>query len=123
MPAEAAQRIPSTEAFQNAPADSHALGVSRSFAGRAWRMAPRDEAASRELSLSGMNAALAELLAARGVRRATVEAFLDPRLKTHLPEPHRFANMERAAQRFAHAIAARETVAVLGDYDVDGACA
>jgi single-stranded-DNA-specific exonuclease len=62
-------------------------------------------------------------LASRGVTRETAPQFLDPRLRTQMPDPHRFANMERAVARFVDAVKGGETVAVLADYDVDGACA
>jgi single-stranded-DNA-specific exonuclease len=100
-----------------------ALGVAHSFSGRAWRFRAFDEAQSRALSLSGRSGALAQVLAARGVTRESADAFLDPRLKTLLPEPYRIAHMEHAVSRFADSIAKDEKIAVFGDYDVDGACA
>ena len=39
-----------------------------------------------------------------------------------LPDPSRLADMDVAAARLARAVAAGETVAIFGDYDVDGAC-
>src|SRR5262245_28665794 len=101
----------------------YALGVAHSFTGRAWRIRAFDETQSRALSLSGRSGALAQVLAARGVTRDTADAFLDPRLKTLLPEPYRIAHMEHAVSRFAEAVIKGEKVAVFGDYDVDGACA
>ena len=112
-----------------APAEStqdhacFALGVNASFAGRPWRMRDCNEDAARALELSGHGAALSRLLASRGVTKDSVEAFLEPRLRTLLPDPSCFAHMERAALRFAEAVARSETIAILGDYDVDGACA
>lgn len=103
-------------------ADDHALGVRRSLSGRAWRLRSRDREAERGLELFGASAALAQVLAARGVTRETAQIFLEPKLKDTLPEPYLFAGMERAVRRFADAIKANETIAVFGDYDVDGAC-
>ncbi len=100
-----------------------ALKVSSSFAGRAWRMRDCDENAARALELSGYGAGLARLLASRGVTRDSVNAFLEPRLRHLLPDPNSLAHMERAALRFAQAVEQSETIAILGDYDVDGACA
>ncbi len=100
-----------------------ALGVMSSFSGRPWRFRARDDDAARGLSLSGISGPLAQILAARGVTRETAGSFLDPRLKTLLPEPFLFADMERAVLRFTDAVKRRETIAILGDYDVDGACA
>jgi single-stranded-DNA-specific exonuclease len=104
-------------------AAQYALGVARSFSGRAWRFRAFDEAQARALSLSGTSAALAQILAARGVTQDGAESFLEPRLRTLLPEPYRIAHMETAVTRFADAIVRKETIAVFGDYDVDGACA
>ncbi|HYK80587.1 MAG TPA: single-stranded-DNA-specific exonuclease RecJ [Micropepsaceae bacterium] len=103
--------------------ESFALGVSSSFARRAWRIRDCDEAATRSLELSGYSAALARLLASRGVTRDSVDVFLEPRLRHLLPDPRSFAHMEHAALRFAQAVERSETIAILGDYDVDGACA
>src|ERR1051326_2675097 len=94
-----------------------ALGVASSFSGRPWRIRPCDEFVARELELSGLSASLAQVLASRGVTKETAAAFLDPRLKTQLPDPHLFAHMERASLRFVHAIERGEIIAVLGDYD------
>ena len=104
-------------------AAQYALGVAHSLSGRAWRFRAFDEAQARALSLSGTSAALAQILAARGVTRDSAENFLEPKLKALLPEPYRIAHMEAAVSRFADAIAGKEKIAVFGDYDVDGACA
>ena len=103
-------------------AEEFALGVRNSFSGRPWRWRARDLDAERGLHLAGIDAALAQLLASRGVTSETATAFLDPRLKTMLPDPYCLANMERAVRRFCDALKAQETIAVFGDYDVDGAC-
>jgi len=100
-----------------------AFGVTSSFAGRPWRFRALNEAVARELSLSGVNGGLAQILAARGVTRDSVGTFLGPKLKMLLPEPLLLSGMHRAVERFVHSVKSRETIAVLGDYDVDGACA
>jgi single-stranded-DNA-specific exonuclease len=52
---------------------------------------------------------------------ADAAAFLEPSLRAFMPDPFVLADMEPAVHRFADAVEAHETVAVLGDYDVDGA--
>jgi single-stranded-DNA-specific exonuclease len=69
----------------------------------------------------GLPELLGRVLAARGADPQTVSRFLDPSLKTLLPDPARLQDMEKAAERFASAIRANEPIAVFGDYDVDGA--
>ncbi|MHB1304300.1 MAG: single-stranded-DNA-specific exonuclease RecJ [Acidiphilium sp.] len=62
------------------------------------------------------------LLAGRDIAPETVAAFLDPTLREALPDPSVLADMDKAAYRLADAAERGETVAIFGDYDVDGAC-
>lgn len=48
--------------------------------------------------------------------------FVDPTLRNLMPDPATLNDMDNAAGRIADAIQRRETVAIFGDYDVDGAC-
>jgi single-stranded-DNA-specific exonuclease len=50
-----------------------------------------------------------------------VAQFLDPTVRALMPDPHTLADAQRAATRLADAVARGETVAIFGDYDVDGA--
>jgi single-stranded-DNA-specific exonuclease len=60
-----------------------------------------------------------QIAARRGA--ADVAAFLEPSLRDFMPDPSSLPGMDDAVARFSLAIERRETVAVLGDYDVDGA--
>lgn len=64
----------------------------------------------------------ARILAGRGISAETVETYLQPRLRDALPDPSTLKDMDATALRLARAIKAGETVGILGDYDVDGAC-
>ncbi len=64
---------------------------------------------------------LARILAARGASSDDVESFLNPSLKQLLPDPYHLKDMEVAASRITKAITDKETIAIFGDYDVDGA--
>ncbi|MHB1299011.1 MAG: single-stranded-DNA-specific exonuclease RecJ, partial [Gemmatimonadaceae bacterium] len=67
-------------------------------------------------------AAVCRLLAARGVHTAeAAKRFLRPVID-HVEAPDCLVDLPRAAARLAAAIAARETILVHGDYDVDGIC-
>jgi single-stranded-DNA-specific exonuclease len=80
---------------------------------------PADEvgALSRRAVVSPV---LAELLLRQGLAEADKAArFLHPAL-SDLEDPFRVTNVEPAATRLRQAIAQREEIAVLGDYDVDG---
>lgn len=62
----------------------------------------------------------AELLARRGVTDGEgARAFLEPHLD-QLHDPRRLAGLDAAVERLLQARQAQETVALVGDYDVDG---
>lgn len=48
-----------------------------------------------------------------------VKRFWEPSLK-NLPDPFSFPDMDRAAERVTEAICSNESIAIYGDYDVDG---
>jgi Single-stranded DNA-specific exonuclease len=60
-------------------------------------------------------------VAGRGIAPEAAESFLSPTLRELLPDPSRFLDMDKAADRLARAVQAGESIAVFGDYDVDGA--
>jgi single-stranded-DNA-specific exonuclease len=64
---------------------------------------------------------LARILAGRGIEVDAVTSFLDPTVRALMPDPDSLADMRTAAVRLADAIMRGETIAILGDYDVDGA--
>jgi single-stranded-DNA-specific exonuclease len=101
------------------------LGVSHSALGRPWT--ERCDAARATVALAiaqthGLPDVLARVLAGRGVGVQETEGFLAPRLRELMPDPHGLTDMEKAAERLADAVVRGETVAIFGDYDVDGAC-
>jgi single-stranded-DNA-specific exonuclease len=112
--------------FNQAQIDGGAplLGVERSARGLRWveRLdQARGHAATAIAQAHGLPELLGRVLAARGAEPHTASRYLDPSLRTLLPDPARLQDMEKAAARFAAAIKASEPIAVFGDYDVDGA--
>lgn len=98
------------------------LGVSASLTGRRW-VGPSvevDRAAEALSQATGLDRALAQVLARRGVGAAEAEAFLAPSLRDLLPDPRSLRDMEAAAARFLRAVKGRERIAIFADYDVDG---
>src|SRR5262245_39611161 len=104
----------------------HFLGVERSATGRTWRDRLDERGSARALAMvqrHGLPELLARVLAGRGVEVEDATAFLDPTVRTLMPDPNMLAGMAAAAARIADAIVRGETIAILGDYDVDGATA
>lgn len=64
---------------------------------------------------------LARVLIGRGIPVDGAEDYLAPTLRNLLPDPFHLLDMDKAAARLAQAITSKETIAIFGDYDVDGA--
>jgi single-stranded-DNA-specific exonuclease len=121
-PAHDSERMTYTPALAGVTAEETALKVEKSILGKRWTFSPVDERLAQAISQSfGLPEILGRILAARGVTFDEVEAFLNPALKTQLPDPSRLKDMDKAAERIALAIVNNEPTAVFGDYDVDGA--
>jgi single-stranded-DNA-specific exonuclease len=98
------------------------LGVERSVCGRRWRLAEGDAALGETIAQRlGLPEIVGRLLAQCGVGLDEAPAFLRPRLREQLPNPSHLRDMDRAADRLARAVRDSESIAVFGDYDVDGA--
>ena len=100
------------------------LGVARSLTGRRWVWREAEERVGLGIAQRlGLPEILGRLLAVRGIDADAAADYLDPTLRSLLPDPSLLADMDAAAQRIADAVRAGETVAIFSDYDVDGACA
>ena len=100
------------------------LGVENSATGRAWRDRLDERGAVRALDIAQRHELpelLARILAGRNIEADAVAAFLDPTIKHAMPDPHVLTAMKEAAERIADAVTRGESVAIFGDYDVDGA--
>ena len=62
-----------------------------------------------------------QLLLARGIEPHDLARHRAPTIRDFLPDPSVFADMDKGANRIADAVEAGETIAIFGDYDVDGA--
>ncbi len=92
-----------------------ALNIERSVTGQPWRWRrPPDDSLA-------MDALVDELLLARGVTREDLARHRDPKIRNFLPDPSCFRDMDKGAKRLADAVQAAESIAIFGDYDVDGA--
>ncbi len=100
------------------------LGVENSATGRAWRDRLDERGAARALAIAqrhDLPELLARILAGRNVEADAVDAFLDPTIKHSMPDPYVLTAMKEAAERIADAVTRAESIAIFGDYDVDGA--
>ncbi|MDD3029286.1 MAG: single-stranded-DNA-specific exonuclease RecJ [Alphaproteobacteria bacterium] len=98
------------------------LNVETSCTGRRWEARPYDErmaeALAQRLNLPDL---VARSLNARGIDVDDAEDFLNPKLRSLMPDPNILKDMDKAVSRFVRALSLNERIAVFGDYDVDGA--
>ena len=98
------------------------LAVERSICGRRWRLRAADDSEGQVIAARlALPEIVGRLLAQRGIDHDDAPGFLAPRLRDQLPDPSHLRDMEVAAARLVHAVREGETIAVFGDYDVDGA--
>lgn len=94
----------------------------KSLGGNIWKAVPVDE---RKAELIAQRFVLplpvARIIASRGIPVDDVANFINPKLQHLMPDPFCMKDMEKAAKRIAEAIVKKQKVAIIGDYDVDGA--
>ena len=93
-----------------------------SLGGNLWQVAQPDERLA-ELMVQKYNLPflIAKLIVLRGIGIEEVPDFLSPKISNLMPDPFVLKDMQKAAERIADAIEKNERIAVIGDYDVDGA--
>lgn len=93
-----------------------------SLSGNVWKLADIDERQAELMCQHlGISVNLAKLLLLRNVTEPQVKDFLTPKLSTLMPDPSILKDMDKAANRIADAIMNHQKIAIIGDYDVDGA--
>ena len=93
-----------------------------SLGGNVWNLADVDERQAELMCQHlGISVNLAKLLLLRNVTEPQVKDFLTPKLSTLMPDPSILKDMDKAANRIADAITNHQKIAIIGDYDVDGA--
>ncbi len=102
--------------------DQPFLDVKKSYSGQRWvsRLADANEAIiiAQKFDIPEI---LARVIAGRNVDFEHIGDYLNPTLRSAMPEPYGMQDMEKAAKRIAKAIVDGETIGIIGDYDVDGA--
>ena len=97
------------------------LDVEKSIKGQRWVARLDDQRLAHTIAEKNeLPEILGRVMAARGVTSDEAEAFLNPTLRSLMPQPSAFMDMEKGAARLAEAIVKKETIGIISDYDVDG---
>ncbi|MTI09372.1 single-stranded-DNA-specific exonuclease RecJ [Curvivirga aplysinae] len=102
--------------------NSPLLGIEKSISGQRWELREGNERESLALCQRfSLPDIVGRILSARGIGLDQAEDFLNPSLKTLLPDPSHLVDMDKAINHLVGEIQSGNRIAVFGDYDVDGA--
>ena len=107
------------------------LGINQSQSGARWIKPPSPVLDSDQTRLAAaltgafedLPLPLARIMVDMGLTVETVSYYTEPKIRDLLPNPSRFKDLDKAANRLADAIISKTPIGVFGDYDVDGAAA
>lgn len=98
------------------------LSNSTTASGLLWRLRHEDTRAQLAMAQQHeVSELLAGILVGRKVAVEDVPQYVNPTLRDYLPDPFALIDMDKTVARLMRAIEAKESIAVFGDYDVDGA--
>jgi single-stranded-DNA-specific exonuclease len=93
-----------------------------SILGAVWQQNPLDERLCLAMKQKfDLDHALAQILAVKNIPLENVENFLNPSIKTSLPDPFELLDMQKAVDHAIDAIKNNKKITIFADYDVDGA--
>lgn len=94
----------------------------KSLGGNLWKVSSVDErAAELMVQRCSVPYIIARILTLRGIGADEVPVYLEPKIQGLMPNPSVLKDVEKAAKRIAEAIVNKQKIAIIGDYDVDGA--
>ena len=66
---------------------------------------------------------IAKLAVSRGIKASEFNNYIDPKIKTSIPDPFVLHDMEKATLKIIQYIKTKKKIGIFGDYDVDGSSA
>ena len=107
------------------------LGITHSTSGARWidlqthvSGGDRDRLAAALMGMyDDLPLPLARIMAGMGLNDETASIYIEPKIRDLMPNPSRFQDLDKAANRLADAVVAKMPIGIFGDYDVDGAAA
>lgn len=98
------------------------FSVFKSILGKNWQQKHHDERLALAIHQKfDVSHSLAKALAAKNLELTQIENFLEPTIKSILPNPFSLLDMDKAAEKIISAVKNNQKITIFGDYDVDGA--
>jgi single-stranded-DNA-specific exonuclease len=93
-----------------------------SILGLKWHQKTFDERHATSIyQRFGLSEVLSNLLSQREISLQEIENFLEPKIKTALPNPFELSGVDEAVEHVISAIHTKKKITIFADYDVDGA--
>ncbi len=93
-----------------------------SSGGNVWKISAANDRLTELLCRQlGVSVHMGKLLLLRGLSAENAPLFLNPKISALMPNPSILKDMDKASERIAEAIINNQKIAIIGDYDVDGA--
>jgi single-stranded-DNA-specific exonuclease len=93
-----------------------------SILGLKWHQRTFDERHATSIyQRFGLSEVLSNLLSQREISLQEIENFLEPKIKTALPNPFELSGVDEAVEHVISAIHTKKKITIFADYDVDGA--
>lgn len=94
----------------------------KSLNGNIWKHLPIDNKKAELISQRfNLPLIVSEILTLRGIEAEDTANFIEPKIQNLLPNPNVLKDVNKAAQKIAEFIIKGKKIAIIGDYDVDGA--
>lgn len=94
----------------------------KSLGGNIWKLSLSDERIAELIAQRfSLPFIVSRIISARNIKVDDVQNFIEPKLQNLMPNPSCLKDVDKASSRIAKAIMQNQKVAIIGDYDVDGA--
>ena len=96
--------------------------MEKSISGCVWKAVSYDSLQAQAIAQRwNIPALIASIMDSRGIKAEGVPAFMDSKLQNLMPNPSVMKDADKASSKIAEAVIQKRKVAIIGDYDVDGA--
>lgn len=94
----------------------------KSLGGNIWKLSLSDERIAELIAQRfSLPFIVSRIISARNIQVDDVQNFIEPKLQNLMPNPSCLKGVDKASFRIADAVINKQKVAIIGDYDVDGA--
>ena len=97
------------------------MDIKKSLSNKIWKEKKISEIKVQKLSQKrSISEIFAKLLVSRGINENNFDQFLNPDIKSDIPNPFELKDMQKGVNKCINALKNNEKIGIIADYDVDG---